>query len=309
MGRNDFFVMAVLAATVFPTAAAPSASQGRLIAASISPVHSLVAGVLGDRGPPVLLLSARESEHATVLKPSTAGAISEAALIFRVAHGFESALDKPIASLAKAPVIELAKSPGLHLLGTRALDEDHAPEMSGQPGDLYLWADLHIWLDPTAAKAMTIEIARRLSAIDPEGAAVYGANAERQAARLDELDREVAAEVAPVAAIPFVVFHDAYQYFVVRYGLKEVGRVEISPERAPSGRHLAELRAKIRASGAVCVFAEPQIEPRILPTLIEGLNVRTGVLDVLGVDLKPGPDLYGDMLMGLARSLKACLKP
>lgn len=306
MGRGKIPVVAFL---VLAAALAPAQAEKRPVAASISPVHSLVAGVMGDRGVPVLLLSARESEHATVLKPATAKAISKAALIFRVARGFETALDKPIASLAGAPAIELARSPGLQLLGAREIDEDHAPDIPAQPGDLFLWADLHVWLDPAAAKTMTAEIARRLTALDPEGTSAYAANAERQSLRLDELDRAVAAQLAPVASIPFVTFHDAYQYFVVRYRLNEVGRVEISPERAPSGRHLAALRQKIRASGAVCVFAEPQIEPRILPTLIEGLNVRTGVLDPLGVDLAPGPDLYGQMITGLATSLVACLKP
>lgn len=308
MGRKNFFHVAVVAALV-SAPWAPARGEGPRTAASIGPIHALVAGVQGERGTATLLLSAHESEHATVLKPFTARAISDAAIIFRVARGFESALDKPIASLSKAPVIELARSPGLKLLAARKLDEDHAPEVPAQPGDLFLWADLHIWLDPEAAKAMTAEIARRLSALDPEGAPAYAANADRQTARLEALDRAIEAEVAPVKDIPFVVFHDAYQYFVARYGLREVGRVEISPERSPGGRHLAELRAKIRATGAVCIFAEPQIEPRILPTLIEGLNVRTGTLDPLGVDLEPGAGLYDAMLMKLAHSLKACLKP
>lgn len=308
MGRGKIPVVAFLAAGVL-AASGPAPAETRPVAASISPIHSLVAGVMGDRGAPVLLLSARESEHATVLKPATAKAISKAALIFRVARGFETALDKPIASLAGAPVVELARAPGLQLLAARDLDEEHASQIPAQPGDLFLWADLHVWLDPAAAKAMSAEIARRLAALDPDGASVYAANAERQSLRLDALDRAIGAQLAPVANIPFVVFHDAYQYFVVRYRLNEVGRVEISPERTPGGRHLAALRQKIRATGAVCVFAEPQIEPRILPTLIEGLNVRTGVLDPLGVDLAPGPDLYDQMVKGLASALVACLRP
>jgi zinc transport system substrate-binding protein len=288
---------------------APARAGSLDVAASITPLHSLVAGVMGERGSPALLLGARESEHSTVLKPSTARAISGAAVIFRVARGFETALDKPIASMAGPDrVVELARAPGLELLGARALDEDRAPAPASNPG-VFHGADLHVWLDPVAAKAMTAEIARRLSALDPDGASIYAANAARQSTKLDEIDRALKAQLAPVAHIPFIVFHDAYQYFEVRYGLNEVGRVEISPERAPSVRHLVALREKIRASGAVCVFSEPQIEPRILPTLIEGLNVRTGILDPLGVDHAPGPELYGQVLGGLATALRACLKP
>ena len=45
-------------------------------------------------------------------------------------------------------------------------------------------------------------------------------------------------------------------------------------------------------------------------TLIEGTGARLGVLDLLGVDLEPGPHsglgLYGELMRRMARSFKAC---
>lgn len=279
------------------------------VAASIEPIHSLVAAVMGERGPPVLLIPPGQSEHSTLLRPSSAEALATADLVFRVARGFELALDKPIDSLAaKKAVIELARAPGIKLLAVRTLDEDHAPDLAPQPGDLYLWADLHLWLDPVLAKAMTAEIVRALSAADPAHAQTYAANGATEARRLDALSAEIGQRLKPVARVPYVVFHDAYQYFEARYPLRQVGVVEINPGQSPSARHLVALRRKIAATGAACVFAEPQFEPKLLGTITEGLPVRVGALDPLGADLTPGPELYFTLLDQLTAALLSCLK-
>ena len=44
------------------------------------------------------------------------------------------------------------------------------------------------------------------------------------------LDRELDRAVAPVRAAPFVVFHDAYQYFEKAYDLNSAGFVSSSEE-------------------------------------------------------------------------------
>ena len=59
--------------------------------------------------------------------------------------------------------------------------------------------------------------------------------------------------------------------------------------------------------GIVCAFTEPQIEPRLLATIIEGSEVRTGTLDDIGATLPPGPSLYPALLRGLADNLEGCL--
>jgi zinc transport system substrate-binding protein len=308
-GARKFIPLLGLVSLLLAVSASPAAAELKVVA-SLGPVHSLVAAVMGARGTPILLIPAGQSEHTSVLRPSTARALAEASVVFRIARGFETALDKPLGSLAgKSQVVELARAPGVNLLRARSVDEDTVQTVAAQPGDLFLWADLHVWLDPQIAKAMTAEVVRTLSRLDPEGAGQFAANGVQEAARLDALDAAIAAELKPVLAVPFVVFHDAYQYFEHRYQVSEVGRVEVSPERAPSARHLALLRDRIKASGAVCVFSEPQIEPRILPALTDGLNVRIGVLDPLGAGIAPGPDLYASVLKGISLALRNCLKP
>ena len=88
-----------------------------------------------------------------------------------------------------------------------------------------------------------------------------------------------------------------------------VGSITISPDVQPSARRLTELREKIRSLKAVCVFAEPMFQPRLVAAVIEDTDARAGTLDPEGTGLEPGPRLYFELMRNLAGSLKACLAP
>jgi zinc transport system substrate-binding protein len=110
-----------------------------------------------------------------------------------------------------------------------------------------------------------------------------------------------------VADRPYVVFHDAYQYFEHRYGVKAVGAITINPTVRPSAQRLGEIHARLEQLDAACVFAEPQFEPTLVDTVIEATSAKKGVLDPLGAALDAGPDHYFQLLNGLADSLVDCL--
>ena len=134
-----------------------------------------------------------------------------------------------------------------------------------------------------------------------------GATPRLCSARLDALAAELDAELAPLADKPYIVFHDALQYLERRYGLNVVGSISINPDVPPSGKRLRELRRKILALGAVCVFVEPAVDTRLVDNLIEGTTARTATLDPEGGRLEPGPDLYVTLMRRLAADLRGCL--
>lgn len=168
--------------------------------------------------------------------------------------------------------------------------------------------DMHLWLDPRNAAAMTRAIVATLADADPANAERYTENGAALAARLTALDERLAAELAPVREKPFIVFHDAYQYLDARYGLDAVGAITVSPDRAPGAARIREVRTILAERGAVCVFTEPQFEPRVVSRLVEDTGVRTGVLDPdAAAAHTPGPDLYFELMEDLSASLVACL--
>lgn len=71
---------------------------------------------------------------------------------------------------------------------------------------------------------------------------------------------------------------------------------------------MKDLRAKIKELNAQCVFSEPQFEPALIKTLIEGSNATVGVLDPIGSNLEPGPDAYFKMMEHNVTAIVDCLK-
>ena len=167
--------------------------------------------------------------------------------------------------------------------------------------------DMHLWLDPSNARAMAATIAKSLGEADPANKAAYEANLAALDSEIDALDAEIAAQLKPVLEKPFIVFHDAYQYFENRYGVRVAGSVTVSPESMPGAERLSTIHAKIEELGAACVFAEPQFEPKLIGVVTEGTQAKSGVLDPEGGSLEAGPALYGQLMRNLATSMSGCL--
>ena len=289
---------------------APAAQAAPQVVVSIYPIHSLVAGVMAGVGEPLLLVRGAASPHDYALKPSDAKALANADAVFWVGPQLETFLVKPLGTVKKgASVVALAQAPGIALKENReggtweAHDHGHGKEAKHDDDE----TDMHVWLDPVNAQAMVALIAATLAAKDPANAAAYQANGAKVTARLAALNTALAAKLKPVAGVPYVVFHDAYQYFDTRYGLNAIGSVTVSPERPPSAARLRAIRAKIVALKARCVFGEPQVKPSVVAAVMDGLDVNTAILDPLEQGPNPGPDAYFSGMERLAEAHVACL--
>lgn len=290
------------------------ADNGTKVVVSIKPVHSLVAAVMEGVGSPYLIVRTAASPHSFALKPSDARALENAGVVFWVGAGLESFLEKSLETLARqAKVVALQDVPGLNKLSLReggafeAHDEDegthdHGDEEHGDNG-----TDMHFWLDPVNAQAMVRAIEQVLSTADPDNAGTYRKNAGLVKDKLGRLIAEIESELAPVAGRPFIVFHDAYQYFEQRFGVRAAASVAVNPETTPGAGRLAEIRAKISGIGPTCVFSEPQFNARTVEIIVAGTSARAGVLDPLGAGLPEGPSLYFDLMREMAKTITTCL--
>ncbi|MXZ80081.1 MAG: hypothetical protein F4Z15_01635 [Gammaproteobacteria bacterium] len=111
----------------------------------------------------------------------------------------------------------------------------------------------------------------------------------------------------PVHEHGFIVFHDAYRYFEDAFGLNGVGLITVDPSRPPGARRLAELRNVLSERNVACAFSEPQLEPDLAEAVAEGTRVRIGVLDPLGTEIEPGPDVWFMVMEALADAFEDCL--
>lgn len=303
------------AATLALSLSTAAAFAAPNVVTTIKPVHSLVSAVMKGVGEPAILVDGAASPHGYALKPSQAAALQDADVIFWIGPELETFLEKPIETIAgKAESIALIDVDGVKTLAPReggAFEaHDHGEEEGHAHGHDHAHGeevDGHVWLDPENAKAFVAAIAAALEKADPANAAVYGANASAETARLDALIAATKEKLKPVAGKGFIVFHDAYHYYEARFGVEAAGSITVNPEVAPGAERIAELQAKLKDLGAACIFSEPQFEPKLVATITEGTSARTGTLDPLGASLDNGPDLYHQLIDGLTESLTGCL--
>ena len=85
------------------------------------------------------------------------------------------------------------------------------------------------------------------------------------------------------------------------------GSITVSPDREPGARRIGEIRERLKQLGSVCVFAEPQFQPRLVEVLVTDTGARAGTLDPEGGLLPAGPELYFEMMRALARNMAKCL--
>jgi zinc transport system substrate-binding protein len=290
------------------------------VVATIKPIHAIAAAVMTGVAEPKLLLDGAASPHTFSLKPSDAKALAAARVVFRVSDGLEPFMVKIIRSLPKTvEVVTLEKVRGLKLYPLRSGGpfEDHEQGHAQDKGDKHEHGhsddtsenatDGHLYLDPANAVLIATHMAGVLGKAHPAGAVRFKANAEAFGREMFALTAEIEARMKLLAGRPFVVFHDAYQYFEHRFGLEAAGSVTVSPDLAPSARRLTALRRKIGELKTVCVFSEPQFEPRVLATITEKTDARRGVLDPLGAAIPAGRAQYAALLRGLATDFEACL--
>src|SRR5690606_32008744 len=105
------FAFAAMAGTVL---AAPE------IVVSTKPIHSLVAAVTAGVTEPYLVVKGAASPHTYSLRPSDAGALEAADIVFWTGPGFELFLADALETLAgSAERVDFSETPGLTLLPLR----------------------------------------------------------------------------------------------------------------------------------------------------------------------------------------------
>ena len=314
------------------------------VVTTIKPLHSLVSSVMKGVGEPSLIIEGTNNPHTFVFKPSHAEMIENADIVFWIGKDLEAFMEKPLDSLAKnaktIAFMDLASIEKLKFREQNIFDDhddhghddhddhghkdddhddhddhdghddehdghdDHDDHAGHHDGHNHGEFDAHIWLDPANAKEMVLEISHELSELDPNNKSKYEDNASKTIAALDTLIEEVDNSLSK--DISYIVFHDAYQYFETRFGVKSAGALTLNPDVLPGAKQIADIQDLINDKGIKCIFSEPQYNPKIIETLGNDMNISTGVMDPLGAYIVPGPTMYVELINEIANSIKEC---
>ncbi len=270
------------------------------IVTTIKPIQMLVTAIAADDLQSTQLIPDNASPHHYALKPSDIKKLQHARLIFRIDEGLESFLNKPLEQAKKnIPVIPLAEQEGIHLI---PFDKSSEHNHSGHHHS----HDLHIWLDPNNAIAMSKVIAKQLSQIDPSHAQNYAERLQQLISKIEAEDKKLQAALKPIANKPMMVFHNAWGYFENHYGLNNVSVINQSTSAQLGIAKIQAIREIIKTKKIACLFSEPQAQQTIIQTLIKDSDVKASELNIIGQNIAMNSDSYIKLLDSIAESFLQC---
>jgi manganese/iron transport system substrate-binding protein len=249
--------LALLLAFVAALMAAPSAraAEPLHVVATFSTIGSLVQAVGGARVTVSDLVPIGASPEDYQSTPADIRTLAAAPVLFENGGGIESWLDRTIRNAGNTNLRTIVLSDGI-------------PLKDGNP---------HLWMDPVFAKKYVAKIAAALTAADPAGRDAYARNARTFDTQLDALRRWISGRIATIPAKQrtMIVFHNAWQYYNDRFGLRTVGVIELSPGQDPSPRYIADLVRLAKESHVRAVFAEPEYSPKLVQALAQSAGINT----------------------------------
>jgi len=304
----------VLFFKMYFTSVAMSSSELKVLV-TIKPFHSIVSGVMQGVAEPILLLNGKNSPHSHSLMPSNAKYLQEANVIFWGGENLETFLKKPIKSLGtKAKIVSLQESKGIikwnlrkNIQFEKSSHQDENRQESLGNSSKKFGVDPHIWLDPFNAKIIVKTIVHVLSNMDQKNKKIFHLNGESYVSRIDELNNQLEIKMKEISTMPYIVFHDAYQYFEKRYNLNIVGTLTLNIAYGTSVRRLIGIQQLIKKRKIRCIFSEPQFSQKLVKTVVNGTEIRIEKLDPIGINLDGGPELYFNLINNMADSFKRCL--
>ena len=187
------------------------------------------------------ILDPSEVGHHGSVSPGDIKAISDSKFVVWFGASLEHNL---AASLDKAPN-------AISLYAFDAFTRHPLRDVKGQ--SIKDTLDPHIWLDPENAKAITRALAVIHSHANPQYKALYQANAQKFAQRMDKAVASVQSTTQKKR--PYWAYHDAYQYLEHSAGLKFAGSLSVDEDIAPKASQLRWLIEQ-RPAKTMCIVAQ-----------------------------------------------------
>lgn len=247
-------VFVLAAATLGTATPSPGGAAPANVLVTISTFVSLAEAVGGARVSVTSLVPVGASPEDYQPSPNDIGRVHAANLLFENGLGLEVWL---------ARTIDNAKNPALRTV----VLSDGLPHIDSNP---------HLWMDPELARAYVRKMRDALVALDPAGRGVFERDAATEDAKLVTLERDIRRRIAtiPPASRSMIVFHNAWQYYNDRFGIRTVGVIELSPGQEPNPQYIAHLVELARVNHVKAVFAEPEYSPKLVQALAESAHIQ-----------------------------------
>lgn len=268
------------------------------ITVSIPPLAGIIAPLLDENDQISVILKPGASPHGFQLKPSDLRGLQSSDLIVWVGSPVDSWMQKTITNLDKANV-NLAKISGIetypvrkgglweahhhhHELGEEDDQEGHENHESHSAKEL-LSIDGHLWMSYKNSLLLVRAVSKQLQQLKPNQTDQIKQTTQAWLNKLQQTHAAIQQQLSVIKNEPYMVLHDAYQYFEKQYGLNGIGSIQLNPSITPSLKRVAKIRVKIKQGAVKCVFKEPQFPEKRVLAVTKGLDVQVGSLDPMGI--------------------------
>jgi ABC-type Zn uptake system ZnuABC Zn-binding protein ZnuA len=250
------------------------------VTTTVAPITSIVASVAGDAAEVTGTVPEGADSHTFEPAPSVAETLSTSDVLFL--NGLQ--LEQPVAELAEstlpadAPVVRLGEET---ITPDEYVFDFSFPQDEGLPNP-------HLWTNPPMVGRYAEVVNDTLSQLDPDRAAIYRANYEAFAERVDELDaamRQATTTLAPDER-RLLTYHDSFPYFAREYGWEIIGAIQPSDFSEPSPGEVADLIDQVRRTGVPAIFGSEVFPSPVLRQV--GAETGTRYVDDLRDDDLPG---------------------
>jgi zinc/manganese transport system substrate-binding protein len=246
-----------------------------------------------------------EFMHAVPVKPSFVPKLNRADLLMLVGLDLEISWLPPLFEVSSNPRI-LPGQPGYVDCSVRINVLEPPSRFDRAEGDIHPKGNPHYNLDPVNGKVIAETIAAALSRQSPKNQETFQRNLKTY---LEELDRWIPRwqeMAAPLKGVKFVPYHLEWTYFAKRYGLQQIGTVEIKPGIEPTPNHLVTLVDRMKQEKAQLIIYGPQSDrfPRQLASQTGAKALK--LPDMVGGE--PEADTYIKMIDYNIRTLVAAVK-
>jgi zinc transport system substrate-binding protein len=231
--------LALVGILLLAGACSSAESRGRTLVASFYPLAFLAERIAALEWRVVDLTPPGAEAHDVELTLATRAELERADLVLYMGDfGFQPQVEDAVKE-AEGSVLAI---------GEQVI---HLPERTVDP---------HVWLDPGAMKTMAGIVARTLAEIDPGGG--YRDRAEPIRADLQDLSSRYEATLDPDRCrFPTaIVSHEAFNYVLGRYGLRQFGLTGLEPEAEPTVERIAMAESLLAREEAGAVFFDPRGE-------------------------------------------------
>jgi len=280
-------------------------SQIRVVA-SIPDLADLAARIGGDLVSVESLAKGVEDPHGVPIKPSFVPKLNRADALVVLGLQAHHAWLPALIDVARNPSI-LPGNSGYIDCSVNITVKQVPKSLLRREGDVHPLGNPHVNLDPVNAALMAKEMVVGLSRVYPPGQAVFERNLKKFTTHLSQQMVKWEKLAEPLQGVKFVSYHQDTIYFAERFGLEEVGQIEIRPGIEPTQGHLVWLINRMKEEGVTLILREPHFGEQ-LPNWVAQQTGASVAKFLIMVGGNPGVDTYEDLIEFNLRSIVTAIQ-